>query len=88
MAAKGLLMPDFLSLYVNAYYYLECGKSIFMNIFGEEVIGVRLHVHSRQTVLQSVWNSSLIKSHQFSVDFSLEKQHYVSSIYATTIYCK
>lgn len=32
-------MPDFLSLHVNAYYYMECGKSIFMNIFGEEVIG-------------------------------------------------
>lgn len=43
-------MPDFLSLCGNAYYYLECGKSIFMNIFGEEVIGARLYVHSTQTV--------------------------------------
>lgn len=46
-------MPDFFSLYMNGYYYLECEKSIFMNIFGEEVIGVRLYVHSRQTVSQS-----------------------------------
>lgn len=47
-------MPDFLSLYVNAYCYLYCEKSIFMNIFGEEVIRIKLYVHSRQTVLQYV----------------------------------
>lgn len=45
-------MHDFLSLYVNAYYYLQYGKNIFINIFGEEVIRIRLYMHSRQTVLQ------------------------------------
>lgn len=75
LAAEGLLMPDFLSLYVSAYY-LERGKSIFMNIFGEEVVGVRLYVHRRQTVSQSGIAHSLLPI-SFLLTFPLK-------IYSTT----